>query len=151
MIKGFTIRLYPTIEQDILMRKHIGCQRYIYNWGLALNNELYKQEQKKYSTTELGKMLTQYKKLDEVKWLNEVSNATLKEALRNLDKAYAGFYKGRNKLPRFKTKKKYSSTFYSRYDKVKFYENGTVNLEKIGKVNYKSSYDLDLTKIGRPD
>lgn len=149
MIKGFTIRLYPTIEQDILMRKHIGCQRYIYNWGLALNNKLYKEKKKKYSTTELGKMLTQYKKEDEVSWLNEVSNATLKEALRNLDKAYTGFYKGRSKLPRFKSKKKSSATFYSRYDKVKFYENGTVNLEKIGKINYKSSYDLDLTKISR--
>lgn len=149
MIKGFTIRLYPTIEQDILMRKHIGCQRHIYNWGLALNNKLYKEKKKKYSTTELGKMLTQYKKEDEVSWLNEVSNATLKEALRNLDKAYTGFYKGRSKLPRFKSKKKSSATFYSRYDKVKFYENGTVNLEKIGKVNYKSSYDLDLTKVSK--
>lgn len=149
MIKGFTIRLYPTIEQDTLMRKHIGCQRYIYNWGLALNNKLYEEKKKKYSTTELGKMLTQYKKEDEVSWLNEVSNATLKEALRNLDKAYTGFYKGRSKLPRFKSKKKSSATFYSRYDKIKFYENGTVNLEKIGKINYKSSYDLDLTKISR--
>lgn len=149
MIKGFTIRLYPTIEQNILMKKHIGCQRYIYNWGLALNNKLYKEEKKKHSTTELGKMLTQYKKEDDVKWLNEVSNATLKEALRNLDKAYTGFYKGRSKLPRFKSKKKSSATFYSRYDRIKFYENGTVNLEKIGKVNYKSSYDLDLTKISR--
>lgn len=149
MIKGFTIRLYPTIEQDILMRKHIGCQRYIYNWGLAKNIELYKHEKKKYSATELGKILTQYKKEDEVSWLNEVSNATLKEALRNLDKAYTGFYKGRNRLPRFKTKKKSSATFYSRYDKVKFYKNGTVNLEKIGKVNYKSSYDLDLTTISK--
>lgn len=149
MIKGFTIRLYPTIEQDTLMRKHISCQRYIYNWGLALNNKLYKEKKKKYSTTELGKMLTQYKKEDEVSWLNEVSNATLKEALRNLDKAYTGFYKGRSKLPRFKSKKKSSATFYSRYEKVKFYENGTVNLEKIGKINYKSSYDLDLTKISK--
>lgn len=149
MIKGFTIRLYPTIEQDTLMRKHIGCQRYIYNWGLALNNKLYKEKKKKYSTTELGKMLTQYKKEDEVSWLNEVSNATLKEALRNLDKAYTGFFKGRNRFPRFKSKKKSSATFYSRYEKVKFYENGTVNLEKIGKVNYKSSYDLDLTKVSK--
>lgn len=129
------------------MRKHIGSQRYIYNWGLALNNELYKKEQKKYSTTELGKMLTQYKK--EALWLNEVSNATLKEALRNLDRAYTNFYKGRAELPKFKSKKHCKLSFYSRYEKVKFYENGTVNLEKIGKVKCKSSYDLDLTKISK--
>ena len=144
-MKGFTIRLYPTKEQEELIRKHIGCQRYVYNWALALNNELYKQEGKKYSTTELGKMLTQYKK--EAKWLNEVSNATLKEAIRNLDKAYTNFYKQRSKLPKFKSKKRHNNTFYSRYDRIKFYKNGTVNLEKIGKVKCKSSYDIDFTEI----
>lgn len=151
-MKGCTIRLYPTKEQEELMRKHIDCQRYVYNWALALNNELYKQEGKKYSTTELGKMLTQYKK--EAKWLNEVSNATLKEALRNLDKAYTNFYKQRSKLPKFKSKKRHNSTFYSRYEKIKFYENGTVNLEKIGKVKFKSSYDInftDITKFSNPN
>ena len=147
MKKGFTVRLFPTEEQYILMRKHIGSQRYIYNWGLALNNELYKKEQKKYSTTELGKMLTNYKKQKEVFWLNEISNATLKEALRNLDKAYSKFYKKLGNLPKFKSKKKSNDTFYSRYDRIKFYSNGTVNLEKIGKVKFKSSYNIDFTKI----
>lgn len=146
-MKGFTIRLYPTKEQEILMRKHIGCQRYVYNWALSLNNELYEKEQKKYSTNELGKMLTKHKK--EVIWLNEVSYATLKEGLRNLDKSYTNFYKKRAKLPKFKSKKKCSNTFYSRYDKIRFYENNTVNLEKIGKVKYKSSYDIDFTKINK--
>lgn len=144
-MKGFTIRLYPTNEQEILMRKHIGCQRYVYNWGLNMNNELYKTEQKKYNLTDLGKMLTQHKK--EVEWLNDVSAQTLKEGLRNLDKAYTNFYKKRAKLPRFKSKKNRNDTFYSRYDKIRFYENQTVNLEKIGKVKCKSSYDVDFTKV----
>lgn len=144
MIKGFKIRLYPTKEQEILFYKHINCQRYIYNWALNLNNELYKKDKKKYSSTELGKMLTQYKK-QEV-WLNEVSSATLKESIRNLDKAYTNFYKKRSKLPKFKSKKKSKLSFYSRYNRIKFYENNTVNLEKIGKVKYKSSYDIDFTK-----
>lgn len=146
-MKSFTIRLYPTKEQDILMRKHIGCQRYIYNWALALNNDLYEKEKKKYSVTELGKMLTQYRK--EVEWLNEISYATLKEAIRNLDKAYTNFYRGLAKLPRFKSKKKSKNSFYSRCEKIKFYENCTINLEKIGKVKYKTSYDIDFTKIAK--
>lgn len=146
MKKGFTVRLYPMQEQDVLMRKHIGSQRYIYNWGLAKNKELYELDKKKYSTTELGKLLTQYKKEEEVSWLNEVSNATLKEALRNLEKAYGTFFKGGG-FPKFKGKKHSKSTFYSRYEKLKFYKNGTVNLEKIGKVRFKSSYDIDFTEI----
>ena len=146
MKKGFTVRLYPMQEQDVLMRKHIGSQRYIYNWGLAKNKELYELDKKKYSTTELGKLLTQYKKEEEVSWLNEVSNATLKETLRNLEKAYGTFFKGGG-FPKFKSKRHSKSTFYSRYEKLKFYKNRTVNLEKIGKVRFKSSYDIDFTEI----
>lgn len=144
-MKTLKIRLYPTREQEILFYKHINCQRYIYNWALNLNNELYKKDKKKYSSTVLGKMLTQYKK-QEV-WLSEVSNATLKESIRNLDKAYTNFYKGRANLPKFKSRKKSKLSFYSRYNKIKFYQNNTVNLEKIGKVKYKSSYNIDLTQI----
>ena len=146
MIKTLTIRLYPSKEQEILFRKHIGAMRYIYNWSLDKNNNLYKEQNKKYSSVELGKMLTQYKK--ECLWLNEISNATLKESIRDLDKAYTNFYKGRAKLPKFKSKKKFKETFYSRYDKIYFKES-MVNLEKIGKVKYRSSYDIDLTQISK--
>lgn len=143
-MKSFTIRLYPNKQQELLFYKHINCQRYVYNWALNLNNELYKKDKKKYSSTQLGKMLTQYKKQEP--WLNEVSNATLKEAIRNLDKAYTNFYKKRTNLPRFKSKKKSKLSFYSRYETIKFYENNRVNLEKIGKVRYKSNYNIDFVK-----
>lgn len=145
-MKSLKIRLYPTKEQEILFKKHIGAERYIYNWGLSLNNELYKTEKIKYSSVDLSKMLTQYKK--ECLWLNEVSNATLKESIRNLDKAYTNFYKKRAELPKFKSKKHCKLSFYSRYDKIYFKDN-VVNLEKIGKVKYKSSYDIDLTRISK--
>lgn len=141
-MKSFTIRLYPNKQQELLFYKHINCQRYVYNWALNLNNELYKKDKKKYSSKELGEMLTQYKKQET--WLNEVSNMTLKEAIRNLDKAYTNFYKKRANLPRFKSKKKSKLSFYSRYDRIKFYKNNKVKLEKIGKVRYKSSYNIDF-------
>ena len=146
-MKALNIRLYPTREQKILFLKHIGSQRYVYNWALAKNNELYKKENKKYSATELGKMLTKHK--DEVEWLKEVSSTTLKESIRCLDKAYIKFYKGQSKLPKFKSKKKSKNSFYSRYDRIKFYENNIVKLEKIGKVKCKSSYNMDLTKVSK--
>lgn len=145
-MRSFKIRLYPTKEQEVLFRKFIGAERYIYNWGLSLNNELYKAEKKKYSANVLGKMLTQYKK--ECLWLNEISTATLKNSIRNLDAAYTNFYKKRAELPKFKSKKHCKLSFYSRYDKL-YFKNDVVNLEKIGKVKYKSSYNIDLTKISK--
>ena len=46
-MKALKIRLYPTEEQEVLFKKFIGAERYIYNWALSLNNELYKTKKKK--------------------------------------------------------------------------------------------------------
>ena len=34
MIKAFKYRIYPTEEQKVLMSKHFGHCRWVYNWGL---------------------------------------------------------------------------------------------------------------------
>mgnify|MGYP001143771634 CR=1 FL=1 len=145
MIKGLNIRLYPTKEQETLMYKHIGSMRFVWNWALSKQIEHYKETEKKLSVTDLGKELTKLKQIEEYKWLYDVSNATLKEAIRDLDKAYQRFFKGSG-FPKFKSRKKSQPRFYSRYDKVKFTKD-TVNLEKIGKLKYRADYDVDLTQI----
>lgn len=145
MIKAINVRLYPTEEQITLMYKHIGCMRFIYNWALAKQIDSYKLDGKKLSVTELGKELTMLKNTEGYEWLYEVSNATLKESIRDLNKAYKNFFNGSG-FPKFKSKRKSEPKFYSRYDKV-YFKNGFVNLEKIGKVKYKADYDIDLTTI----
>ena len=39
MIKSFKIRLYPTKEQEQLMRMHIGCCRFIWNYMLDIQHK----------------------------------------------------------------------------------------------------------------
>ncbi|WP_461615059.1 RNA-guided endonuclease InsQ/TnpB family protein [Clostridium sp. Marseille-QA1073] len=145
MIKALNIRLYPTKEQITLMYKHIGCMRFIYNWTLSMQIENYKINDKKLSVSELGKELTILKDTEGYEWLYEVSNATLKESIRDLDKAYKNFFNG-SKFPKFKSKKKSKPRFYSRHDRIYFKED-FVNLEKIGKVKCRVDYDIDLTTI----
>jgi putative transposase len=146
MIKGLNIRLYPTKDQEVLMRKHIGCMRFVWNWALDKQKKIYDEKEKSLSVAQLGKELTKLKKTVGYEWLYEVSNATLKESIRDLNKAYQKFFKGQGDKPKFKSKKKSESRFYSRYDKVYFNEN-VVNLEKIGKVKYRADYDIDITKV----
>lgn len=174
MIKAINIRLYPTEEQIRLMNKHIGCMRFVYNWALAKQIDAFKESGKKMSTTDLGKEMTILKNTEGHEWLYEVSNATLKEGLRDLDKAYARFFDTQKKgekytkakiqksirtgkplgvydlkgHPKFKSKKKSEPIFYSRYDKI-YFKNGFVNLEKIGKVEYKCDYGVDLSAISK--
>ena len=146
MIKGLNIRIYPTKEQEVLMRKHIGCMRFVWNWALDKQKKAYDEKGKSLSVTHLGKELTKLKKTEGYEWLYEVSNATLKESIRDLNKAYQKFFTGEGGKPKFKSKKKSEPRFYSRYDKVYFNKN-VVNLEKIGKVKYRADYDIDLTKV----
>jgi putative transposase len=121
--------------------------RYVFNWGLDKQIKHYETTKKKLSVAELGVELTKLKNQEGFEWLYDVSHATLKEALRDLDKAYKNFFNGSG-FPKFKSKKKSKDKFYSRYDKIYFREN-IVNLEKIGKVQYKHNYDVDLSKINK--
>ena len=144
MIKSVKIRLLPTKEQEELMLKSIGCSRFAYNWALNRCNELY-QQGVKYNMSNIRKEFTQLKKQDEFKWLNEVSITTMVESMRNLDKAFKQFFKIKQGYPKFKTKRKSKQSFYVRYDRLYFLDD-ICNIEKIGKVNYKTNYNIPKGK-----
>ena len=140
MKKSLKIRLLPSKEQEELMLKSIGCSRFTYNWALNRCNELY-QQGVKYNISNIRKEFTQLKKQDEFKWLNEVSNTTIVESMRNLDKAFKSFFKTKQGYPKFKTKRKSKQSFYVRYDRL-YFINNFANIEKIGKVKYKTNYNI---------
>ena len=144
MIKSVKIRLLPSKEQEVLMFKSIGCSRFAYNWALNRCNELY-QQGVKYNMSNIRKEFTQLKKQDEFKWLNEVSNTSMVESMRNLDKAFKQFFKTKQGYPKFKTKRKSRQSFYVRYDNLYFLDN-ICNIEKIGKVKFKTNYDIPQGK-----
>ena len=148
MIKSVKIRLLPTKEQELLMFKTIGCSRFAYNWALNRSNELYKLGEK-YSMANIRKEFTQLKKQDEFKWLNEVSNTTMVESMRNLDKAFKSFFKKKSQYPKFKSKRKSKQSFYVRYDRL-YFKNDVCNIEKIGKVKFKTNYNIPDCKYINP-
>lgn len=126
------------------MFKTIGCCRFTYNWALNRCNELYEQKVS-YSMSNIRQEFTQLKKDENFKFLNEVSNTSMVESMRNLDGAFKTFFKTKKGYPKFKTKKKSRQSFYVRYDAIKL-KDGKVNIEKIGKVIYSTNYDLSNVK-----
>ncbi len=148
MIKSVKIRLLPTEEQEILMFKSIGCSRFAYNWALNRSNKLYELGEK-YSMSNIRKEFTQLKKQDEYKWLNEVSNTTMVESMRNLDKAFKSFFKKNSQYPKFKSKRTSRKSFYVRHDNL-YFKNNVCNIEKIGKVKYKTNYNIPDIKYSNP-
>lgn len=140
MIKSYKIRLYPTKEQEQLMWKHVGGCRFIWNWMLAKQEELYKQGEKHLSAFDMINLLTPLKKQEEYLWLKEVSNTSLKDICRDLDKAYKMFFKKTNGFPKFKSRKKSKPNFPIRTEVLYFKDDKVLNIEKIGKVKYKTDF-----------
>jgi len=105
MIHGFKYRFYPTEDQELLLRKTVGCCRYVHNRALELKSKAWTDSKKSMSFSEVSGLLTQWKKDPETEWLGEVSSVALQQSLRNLDVAYSNFFKKRSKYPRFKSKK----------------------------------------------
>lgn len=106
MFKAYEYRLYPNERQKVLLSKHFGCVRFIYNWALALKIEAYEKENKNLSCFDLIRALTPLKNQEEYKWLYEVSNPSLQQSIRHLDNAFTKFFKERNGFPKFKNKKR---------------------------------------------
>jgi len=150
MIKAIKIRLFPTKEQEILMFKSCGVARFAYNWGLAKWNELYENGEKPSKVMIRTEFNNTLKKQEEFKWLNEVSAQVTSQTFEDLNFAFKNYFKNISDKPKFKAKRKSKKSFYVRYDFIKF-ENGKVRLEKIGKVHYKSNYDIpNLSKYTDP-
>lgn len=148
MKKSLKIRLLPTEQQELLMLKSIGCSRFAYNWALNRCNELYEQGIK-YNMSNIRKEFTQLKKQEEFKWLNEVSNTTMVEAMRNLDKAFKTFFKTKKGYPKFKSKRKSKQSFYVRYDNL-YFKKEICNIEKVGKIKFKTNYNIPNCKYSNP-
>lgn len=141
MIKSVKIRLIPTKEQEELMFKSTGIARFTYNWGLAKWNELHNKGKKASKVNIRTEFNNTIKKQEEFKWLKEVSAQVTAYAFEDLNNAFQNFFAGTSDRPRFKNKRKSKKSFFVRYDAIKFY-NGKVNLEKIGKVKFKTNYDI---------
>ena len=107
----YKLRLTPTKEQEVLLSKHFGSIRYVYNLFLDRRTKFYleakeKQLAKKTLTyVDMAKELTQIKTHEDTEWLNEVNSQSLQHSLKHLDGAYNRFFKKLAKFPRFKSKK----------------------------------------------
>ena len=104
LLRAYKYRLYPTKDQEVLLIKHFGCARYIYNYGLAQKIKAYSESKKSISRFTLSRDLPKLKKAPETKWLSEVSAQALQAALVNLDRAFTRFFKEKKGFPRFKSK-----------------------------------------------
>jgi putative transposase len=150
MLKAFRYRLYPTKQQQVLLAKHFGCYRFVYNWGLERKTKAYKEDKKSLSCISLMNELPQLKQ--EHEWLREVNSQALQMSLRNLDNAFTNFFEKRADFPKFKKKRGRQSFQCPQKVRVDF-DNGLLHLLKIPSIKtvYHRRFDgkVKTTTISR--
>ncbi len=146
----YRYRIYPTNQQKTLMSQLFGCCRVVFNDALAHCNQEYQNGNKKPSSSELSKRLTELKKTEEKQWLTEVSSIPLQQSLRDLEQAYSNFFKSckgqrkgkKVKPPRFKKRKSKQSAKFTD-NGFKIYPNSNyIYLAKIGDIKVIWSREL---------
>ena len=107
----YKFRIYPTKEQEILLSKHFGSIRYVYNLFLDKRTKFYlnaKEKQlakKSLNYNEMSAELTKLKSNTETEWLNECNSQSLQHSLKHLETAFNRFFKKKSKYPRFKSRR----------------------------------------------
>ncbi len=112
--KAYRYRFYPTLEQEQLLRRTLGCVRLVYNKALHTRTEGWYERQERIDYKQTSSMLTDWKKQEDLQFLNEVSSVPLQQGLRNLQKAFTNFWAGRTKYPNFKKKRSGGSAEFTR-------------------------------------
>jgi putative transposase len=97
-----------------VLNRTFGCVRVVWNQTLAWRQQRYRAEKTGTTYTQASAYLTAMKTTDELAWLNEVSSVPLQQAIRHQQAAYAAFFAGRARLPRFKTRNGRQSAEYTR-------------------------------------
>jgi putative transposase len=112
--RAYKYRFYPSPEQESLLRRTIGCARLVYNKALAARTEGWYQRQERIGYAQTSSMLTNWKKEEELAFLNEVSCVPLQQTLRHLQVAFANFWSKRAKYPNFKQKRNGGNAEFTR-------------------------------------
>jgi len=115
VLRAYKTELDLNHQQVTACKQHAGAARYAYNWGLRRKQEAYQATGKSPSAIDLHRELNVLK-LTELPWMYTVSKCAPQEALRNLDAAFAHYFRrcqqkhagqwqGKVGYPAFKSKK----------------------------------------------
>ena len=91
--KSYKFRVDPTETQRAQLERDFFAARWVYNRSLDLISRAYAERKERLSWVAVSRMLTEARKLPQFGFLRDASSDVQTQALRNLDKAFAGFFR----------------------------------------------------------
>lgn len=114
MLKSYKTEINPTPEQKQIFNRTIGVCRYVYNFYLAHNQEIYGTEKRFVSGINFSKWLNNefIPNNPGFHWIKDVSSKSVKQSIMNAERAFKNFFNGRSHFPKFKKKAKSDVKMY---------------------------------------
>lgn len=152
LLKSFKTEINPTEEQKAKIRKTVGTCRYIYNFYLTHNKELYDKGEKFMSGKNFSVWLNnEYLPQNPDKlWIKEVSSKSVKRSIENGCIAFTRFFKHQSAFPNFKKKGRSDVKMYFVKNNPKDCrcERHRINIPSLGWVRIKEKGYIPTTKDG---
>jgi putative transposase len=106
LLKSYKTEINPTPEQRLKINRTIGVCRFVYNFYLAHNRELYESGKKFMTGKDFSKWLNNSYLPDnsDKAWIKEVSSKSVKRSLEDGYAAFRKFFDHKAGYPRFKKK-----------------------------------------------
>ena len=150
MLKSFKTEINLTEKQSIIVNKTIGVCRFIYNFYIAHNIELYKNDKKFMSAKSFSVWLNnEYIPNNPDKtWIKEVSSKSVKKSLENGYIAFIRFFNKKSKFPKFKKKNDsdVKMYFYKNNKKDCLVERHRIKIPTLGWVRLKEKGYIPTSK-----
>ena len=152
LLKSFKTEINPTEEQKVKIRKTIGTCRYIYNFYLAHNKELYDKGEKFMSSNKFRIWLNNeyLPNHPEYSWIKEAYSKAVTQAVNNGQTAFTRFFNHKSAFPNFKKKGKSDVKMYFVKNNPKDCrcERHRINIPSLGWVRIKEKGYFPTTKDG---
>ena len=152
LLKSFKTEINPTDEQKVRIRKTIGTCRFIYNFYLAHNKELYESGKKFMSSSQFRVWLNNeyLPSHPEYSWIKEAYSKSVTQAVNNGQTAFKNFFNHKNAFPKFKKKGRSDVKMYFVRNNPKdcLCERHRIKIPSLGWVRIKEKGYIPTTKDG---
>ena len=111
MIETYRFRIYPTENQKVLLAKHFGTVRFVYNWALNFDTEKYAQCRKHLGWMSICTSDEYHQLKKDNPWMREVNVQSMTSSIAHLDKAFQRFFRHQGGFPKFKSRKDHVQSF----------------------------------------
>ena len=152
LLKSFKTEINPTEEQKVKIRKTIGTCRFIYNFYLAHNKELYESGKKFMSSSQFRVWLNNeyLPSHPEYSWIKEAYSKSVTQAVNNGQTAFEKFFNHKSAFPKFKKKGRSDVKMYFVRNNPKdcSCERHRIKIPSLGWVRIKEKGYIPTTKDG---